>query len=240
VPYWAVKATVDQEVKAPFISQIEDRVGAGANLVITRWPTSAAELYVVAPRDPVELISVILTEALVFQRALANGSKHGPLIKPPPRLEYLAFHTQDTINPKDPMEDLFTWILVSAAVAAKTLHRPIGGALAKFKPLSDSLQDGVLGANAIRSKLDFDPVQKALSLKDGGLTAAEKAKFRSQHVDVYNKLKAANWWDDATHMSDLADFIVEVGENQWGAFFQHRANVSRHARLVAFYEWLTA
>jgi hypothetical protein len=240
VPYWTDRVAVNQELIGPFKSQTEDRPGAGANLQILKWPTTAAERYVVAPRDPAALISVILTEALVFQRALANGSKHGPLIKPPSRLEYMAFHSQDTIDPKDPTEDLFTWILVSAAVAAKTLHRPIVGALVKFKPLSDSLQDGVLGADAIRNKLDFDPVQKALSVKNGGLTAAQKAKFRSQHVDVYNKLKAANWWDDPTHMSDLADFIMEVGENEWGAFMQHRANVSRYARLVAFYEWLTA
>ena len=203
------------------------------------WPTNVNERYVVAPRDPVALISVILTEALVFQRVLANGSE-GQLVKPPSRLDYLAYHTQDTISRKDPMEDLFTWILVSAAVAAKTLHRPITGAIAKFKPLSDSLQDSELGANAIRNKLDFDPVQKALSIKNGGLTAAQKSKFRSQHVGVYKKLKDANWWDDTTHMSDLADFIMEVGDNSWGAFAQHRANASRYARLVAFYDWLTA
>jgi len=34
VPYWNVKATVDQEVKGLFNSQIEDTVGAGANLCV--------------------------------------------------------------------------------------------------------------------------------------------------------------------------------------------------------------
>lgn len=239
VPFWPDTFAVFQELFDPFDTQIADRPGLGANLQIMKWPTTNAERYVVAPRDPVALVSMILTEALVFKRALANGSKHGPIIKPPPRLEYLAYHTQDTIDPKDPKEDLFTWILVSAAVAVKTLRRPITGPLAKFKPLSDSLQDGALGANAIRSKLDFDPVQKALSLKKpGGLTASDKSKFRSQHVEVFEKLKEAGWWDDAAHMSDLADFIMEAGESDWGAFFQHRANASRHARLLAFYEWL--
>lgn len=240
VPYWTDSGAVMQELIGPFKSQIEDRPGAGANLQIVQWPTTASERYVVAPRDPVALVSVILTEALVFQRALANGSKHGPLIKPPPRLEYLAYHTQDTIDPKDPMEDLFTWILVSAAVGAKNLRRPIGGALTKFKDLSDSLR-GVLGTNPDDPKL-LDPVQKKLLLKkkNGGLTDEEKAKFRGPHVAVYNKLKAANWWDDAKHMSDLADFIMEVELTDWDGFAQHRANSARYARLLSFYEWLTA
>src|SRR5439155_14393881 len=168
------------------------------------------------------------------------------------QLDYLAYHTQDTQSLGDPMEDLFTWIMASAAVGLKRPKRPLTGAMAQYSAAHDSLQDGALGANKIPDELLKDPVQRKKSLKPGGLTKSEKQKYRSGHVGVFQELAVAHWWDDDQHLKDLAGFFLQAEIADWGEFTldandkvtkadgfpEHRGNSARFARLLAFYKAL--
>lgn len=223
------------------------------DLTILKWPAavSSTERYMIAPEHPSKLVSLILGEALVYFQAL--GFRSGRTIRlVDHQLDYLAFHTQDTQIVDDPMNDLFTWVMASAAVGLKKPNRPLTGPMARYSAAHDSLQDGVLGANKIADSLPFDPVQRQKSLRPGGLTKSEKQKFRSGHVKVYEQLKAAAWWDDDQHLKDLAGFFLQAEIEDWGAFVKtngkvtkadgfplHRGNCARFARLLAFYGKLT-
>jgi hypothetical protein len=200
------------------IASVKDDRKAEVNAVIADldhvWPTSAAGRIIVVPKDPVKLVEFILREALIFFQA--HGILvDGPAITPNTALKYLAYHTQWTRSVL-PAGDKFTWVLISAAVAAakKSPAKPA------FAALHASLQGMGLPGN-----LSKDPKVDS-----------------TDHVDAFNKLNAANWWSVAANLSNLADFILAADLSDWSGWNKQnesiRANIARYARLLEYYRGL--
>jgi len=172
-------------------------------------------LLVVAPTDPVLLLSGILATALLLMKAPGKPGMDGPFILPVPALRYLAYNTQDTRHLTDPTKDKFSWVLASAAVA-----------LAK-KPVPP---DYCKAAHAMVRALGF-LTEKLPGVADGAKEASAK------HGDVATKIKT-NF--NETEMKELAQFILRAEPADWGSFRKHRSNAARYARLLAYYEVVAA
>jgi len=151
------------------------------------------------------LASFVLTEACLFFR-LDKDKGSGPFVEPPPLLKYLAYNTQHTRSKTKVEDDLFSWILASAAVAAKRTTLP------QFATLKSKLPAG------LPAELKKDP-----------------RVDNSEHVAVFNQIAGPAFLGDPTNFGLLAQFILEAEHAAWSAFEENRGNVARFQKLLAHY-----
>lgn len=194
---------------------------ADCNLVLNDLecylPVAPNQRVIVAPKDPVKLISLMLGEALIFAELDTTAGK-GPVIAPTPKLKYLAYHCQDHRHPNEPEKDKFTLMLVSAAVAAA--HGPAGA-------LKTSLAPYVA-----------DPLfPKSADLKDLDFKTPAVVGDTTGHVAGYQKLLAGGWFNPA-NLEMLADFMLVATSAQWAGWAELRGNMARYLKLLKYYEKL--
>ena len=172
---------------------------------------------VVAPINPVLLVSETLGHSLLFMKAAGKPAVDGPFITPPAALNYLAHHTSDTRDAADPMKDKFSWILASAGVAlAKKAAAP-----AFFTAATNT-----------HTKIKTLGLPAALpNFPDGSSVSPP------EHGDAATKIKAGL---NAAQMDELAQFVLRAEAADWGAFKTHRANIARYARAHAYYKVVAA
>jgi len=181
-------------------------------------PAATAERVIVTPHAPAQLPALLLGEALIFAE-LDTVSGKGPFLPPTPKLKYLAYHCQDHRHDTDPMQDKFTLMLVSAAVAA---------ARGPASPLKTSLAACVADPSFPKSSglkdLKFDP----------GVITGDT----SGHAAGLKVLNDNAWWNPA-NLDALADFMLVAGSPApWGGWAELRGNMARYAKLRAYYEAL--
>ena len=169
------------------------------------FPPDRTGRLLMAPKNPVRLASFVLTEACLFFR-LDKDKGFGPFVEPPPLLKYLAYNTQHKRSNTRVEDDLFSWILASAAVAAKRTTLP------QFASLKSKLPAG------LPAELKKDP-----------------RVDNSEHVAVFNQIAGPAFLGDPTNFGLLAQFVLEAEHAAWSAFEENRGNLARFQKLLAHY-----
>src|SRR3954468_3450101 len=182
-------------------------------------PTDSTKRAVVAPKTPSMLLSLIVSEALIFAE-LGTAAGNGPVVTPTAKLKYLSYHCQDHRHRTDAMQDKFTLMLVSAAVAAA--RGPAGALKTSLAPFA------------------ADPLfPKSSDLKSPVFNTAAVTGDTSGHLKAYQKLADAGWWTP-TNVDNLADFMLVAKSDHWQGWDDLRGNMARYRKLGAYYEALFA
>lgn len=177
-------------------------------------PAAPNQRVIVAPRNPALLVSVMLGEALIFA-ALDAAAGKGPAIAPTTALKYLAYHCQDHRDAADPMQDKFSLMLISAAVAAA--RGPAGALKTSLAPFVANLPT-------------------SSELKSPDFNAAAVTGDTSGHLKAYQTLDAGGWWTPA-NLDLLAAFMLTANA-PWQGWVDLRGNMGRYSKLRAYYEAL--
>lgn len=170
---------------------------------------------IVAPKDPVSLLSFLLKSGLRFMKLAGSEKVEGPSMAVPASLSYLAHNTSDTRHKTDPVHDKFIWIMASAAVAlSRKTSAPVYCAAAH---------------SAIRG---LGPLKELPNNKPYAKTGWEKhAALGAQVVAVLNTPELRD---------EFAAFIIQASAVEWGGWTKHRANLARYLRILRWYETITA
>ena len=202
-----------------------------ANLDIAR-PTSAAgtKAVMITPRDPEQMVSTILSEAVMRQRALAKTAslvtgapKTGAGSALTPGMAYLHYHAGT-----EQMQE----ILPSAAIAAAAT----GGSryLALRKAMQGSLD--LTSMRASMKKIDDNTNKLATPLAPAQKTTLENENT-TLRADMWTRLQA--WLKaDNTRIGLLGDFVETADTTLWSSWQEHRGNLSRYNVLRAYYSML--
>jgi hypothetical protein len=183
-----------------------------------RLPAATTERVIVTPSTPAKLVGLLLGEALILAE-LDTVSGKGPYLPATPKLKYLAYHCQDHRDGSDPMQDKYTLMLVSAAVAAAR-----GPAGALKTSLASCVADPSFPRSADLAELNFE--EPAIRGDTSG------------HAAGFKVLKDKGWWDPA-NLDSLADFILLAGSPApWRGWEKLRGNMARYVKLRAYYEAL--
>jgi hypothetical protein len=223
-----------------------DLIAEARNDAAKRWDTLLATMNLerksglisvavrVTPSDPQLLISGILQEAVMLQRAY---SKVSSLLSKPakavagkttdltPGMAYLHFHAGDD-------RENTRRILMSALIAASSA----GGS--RFKELRKV--KAFLNINELKDKSAKIDVQEKV-FRDPLKTSVQKAAAEQEIIRLAREMwiLVSPWLEaDANRLTLLSDFIETAGTDVWGGWQDHRENLSRYNILREYYERL--
>ena len=132
----------------------------------------------VATIDPVKQVSMILSEGLIFMKAL----------KKPAGLKYLSYHTQAVFSDTDPNKDHYTQIIISAFVAASKTTVP------RFAPLKASLAEIPF---PLKIK-DYAEVKKLIEQK---ISSTFDPNLFAEFVNTIGKQQWTSWQPHRANLS---------------------------------------
>jgi hypothetical protein len=189
-----------------------------ANMVVTKKTSHGKEAVIIAPQDPIALLSAVLQEAIALQRKLALFKKD--LVTDPeanfnvtlgPTLSYLRFH----------QTKYFKAILVRAMIAANDL------AGIRYLELRRELTDDVQLQSAL---VALKPVKKMID------SAASVPVLNGQWPRLVEWFNAPTLHSATKRFDLLADFVRTADASAaWNSWKEGRGNMSRYAVLLDYY-----
>jgi hypothetical protein len=170
---------------------------------------------VVAPQDPVKLLTYVLTSGLCFMQKAGDAAVDGPFLAVPASLSYLAHNTSDRRHKTEALKDKYAWIMASAAVA---LSRK-----AVAPPYCAAAHAAIAALRPIPTLPDIPEFSSVGS---------------DEHAALAGKVAAA--LKTPALQAEFAEFVVRAEADEWAGWTKHRANLARYLRTLRWYQALTS
>ena len=206
-----------------------------ATMNLERISTSLSTAIMVTPLNSQQLISGILQEAVMLQRAYGKaesllphptGSFANNATDLTPGMSYLHFHAgDDRENTRRILMSALIAVSSSAGSRFKELRRATVSL--NVKELKDKSEE-IDRQEMVRRDLLAAPAQKAMAEQEIARLATEMWMIASAWLEA-----------DANRLTLLSDFIETAGSGVWGSWSQHRENLSRYNLLREYYERLS-
>ncbi|MFZ5816420.1 MAG: hypothetical protein ACOY93_14155 [Bacillota bacterium] len=193
------------------------------NMDVARPHSGASQAVMVTPANPSALVTGILQEAVMLQRAMGKAERLlGPGLPAPLAgteltrgMAYLFYHAGDQqSHHHGQTQALLTRAMLAAFDAPGVRYGPLRSAI---------LNDMTVASHIAQLR----PVKKMSH-------AAALPVLRSGWPKVQQWLRQSN------HLDLLSDFVESVDGNVWSSWTEHRGNLSRYNLLLDYYRRVMA